>query len=97
MHVIRCDCCGKEEVECNKFSYLCHLEAEGFLLNNAYVDNDGNPVSRRDITRDLCNRCYNDIVGVAVERYVKLVRERFFPEGCAGKDRKTKQKRRVKC
>lgn len=65
MHVIRCDCCGKEG-DCNKFSYLCHLENQD--LSNAYVDNDGNSISGREVAVDLCNRCYNDIVSVAVEK-----------------------------
>ena len=71
MHVIRCDCCGKEG-DCNKFSYLCHLEAENQGVNNAYVDNDGNPISSRMIEKDFCNKCYNYIVGAAIDRFRKL-------------------------
>ena len=60
-----CDKCGKDAN--NKFSYLCHLESEHL----GYVDKDFNRVSGRTIEKDLCNKCYNDIVGLAVTALLK--------------------------
>ena len=61
-----CDKCGKDGAS-NKFSYLCHLEREQI----GYVDKDFNRVSGRTIEKDLCNKCYNDIVGLAVTALLK--------------------------
>jgi len=58
-----CDACGREGAE-NRFSYLIHLEPS--LVNNQYIDNEGNPTSGREVSVELCNRCYNEIVGAAV-------------------------------
>jgi len=58
-----CDACGREGAE-NRFSYLIHLEPS--LVNNQYSDNEGNPTSGREVSVELCNRCYNEIVGAAV-------------------------------
>ena len=61
-----CDKCGKDGAS-NKFTYLCHLESEKI----GYVDKDFNRVSGRTIEKDLCNKCYNDIVGLAVTALLK--------------------------
>ena len=65
-----CDVCGKErERSLNKFSYLCHIDdvIEG-NISNGYVDNDGNRISGRENSVDLCNKCYNEIVFAAVKK-----------------------------
>ena len=61
-----CDKCDKDGAS-NKFTYLCHLESEHL----GYVDKDFNRVSGRTIEKDLCNKCYNDIVGLAVTALLK--------------------------
>lgn len=64
-----CDCCNKEtKHRPNQFKYLCHLDDPP----GCYEDEEGNAVSGREIVVDLCNKCYNDILGVAIERYKKL-------------------------
>jgi hypothetical protein len=59
-----CDACCKEGAE-NRFSYLIHLD-ESPLANNQYIDNNGLPTSGREVSVELCNCCYNEIVGAAV-------------------------------
>ena len=61
-----CDKCGEDGAS-NKFSYLCHLESEQV----GYVDRDFNRVGGRTMEKDLCNKCYNDIVGLAVTALLK--------------------------
>jgi len=63
MHKVVCDACGKEGAN-NTFSYRCHLDEPTAC---GYVDGDGNPISGREVTVDLCNACYNRVVGKAVE------------------------------
>ena len=58
---IYCDRCEKEGAS-NKFQYLCHLDTDKI----GYVDNDFNRVSGRYIEKDLCNKCYNEVVGASV-------------------------------
>lgn len=62
-----CDRCGKEGAS-NSFAYLCHLDflAEGSNNIAGHVDGDGNPVSDRHVSVDLCNACYNEVVLPAV-------------------------------
>jgi len=64
-----CDCCSKEIPQGrtgNAFSYLCHID--GILDGNAgYVDSDGNAISGRTVTKDLCPACYNRVMAEAVK------------------------------
>lgn len=62
-----CDACGNENAG-NKFSYLCHLDDHIGL----YSDGKGNIISGRSIDIDLCNACYNKIVGAAVKEFKKI-------------------------
>lgn len=71
-----CDCCGKEktgEFAMNGFAYKCHLDdlAEG-KYSNGHVDREFNHISGRPIQVDLCNKCYNDVVIVAVKKLKEL-------------------------
>ncbi len=61
-----CDKCGIDGAY-RKFSYAYHLERE----NINPVDKDGNKVSDTIVEKDLCNKCYNDIVGSAVTALLK--------------------------
>ena len=72
MHKIVCDCCGKDGAR-NTFGYLCHLD--GLATggdNGGYVDFEFNSVSGRYESKDLCNKCYNDIVLESVKAFHKL-------------------------
>ena len=63
-----CDKCGSDGAR-NKFSYLCHLERNDF---NGHADKDGNRISGRYIEKDLCNKCYNKVVGLAVTELLRV-------------------------
>lgn len=69
---IFCDACGNEGAS-NEFSFRCHLSAiyEGKLLSG-YSDRDFNPVSGRNDTVDLCNKCYNIVVMPSVIKLKEL-------------------------
>lgn len=60
-----CDACGIEIKENRQvFSPLCHLvETDG----GQYVDREWNPISGRYVEFDLCLKCYNWIMGKAVQ------------------------------
>lgn len=70
MNLIFCDCCGKETKSVNHFTYLCHLEDKSHT--NGYVDNEMNRVSGRHVSKDLCNKCYNDVVSASVNKFLEL-------------------------
>ena len=67
-----CDACGQEGAR-NKFSYPVHIRD---MLNNMigakYVDNEGNGVSGRNETVDLCNNCQNRVYVAAVKTFRAL-------------------------
>ncbi len=64
MKKIFCDACGKEGAS-NRWGYRVHLDTG--LRADGYMDSEGNTVSGRDVEVDMCNRCYNEIVGAAVK------------------------------
>lgn len=66
-----CDVCKKNAS--NEFKYLFHLD--NFVSINHYTDSEGNLISGRYITVDLCNKCYNEIVGCAVDKLKKKQNE----------------------
>lgn len=68
---IFCDCCGREGAS-TKFSFLTHLNPKRGEFVNGYVDQEGNRVSGRTDTFDLCHKCYNTIVGAAINKFVEL-------------------------
>jgi len=73
MRKIFCDCCGKEIDSSIRFEYLCHLDPSGKW--NGYTDSDGQPVSGRHESRDLCLKCYNQIMSKAVSKFEELRKE----------------------
>ena len=70
-----CDACDKEitNSHLNEFSYLCHLES---MLDgtDSHSDSEGNRTSQRTVSKELCNKCYNEIVIVAVKKLRELER-----------------------
>jgi hypothetical protein len=61
-----CDRCGvesKDNHSLNPVSILCHLaEVDKRDKVNGYSDSDGNAISGRSVTFELCNRCYNKVM-----------------------------------
>lgn len=68
-----CDACEKEMKTSNSgtFAVKVHL-LDSNLSMGGYVDRDLNPVSGRMENLDLCNACYNLIMGAAVAKLVEL-------------------------
>lgn len=65
-----CDACGEQLPTGsgpNKYSYRCHL-TKPLSVSSGFADRDGNRVSGRDDTIDLCNRCYNDVVMPSIKK-----------------------------
>lgn len=52
-----CDSCNIEIKQVNVFNYPCHITRDNKLAG--YVDNEGNGVSGRMDSIDLCNKCQN--------------------------------------
>lgn len=67
-----CDCCGKQEHRLNSLELKKHVEdlAQGRV--NGYVDQEGNTVSGITNRYDLCNKCYNDVALVALNKFFEL-------------------------
>lgn len=65
MKKVICDACGRDGANC-QFEYDCHLDDLAAGKPAAYSDSEGNSVSGRTVTVDLCNACYNNIVVLAV-------------------------------
>lgn len=57
---IYCDACGKEDSG-KKFDGPCHLLDEKFRDKLGYIDDSGNSISGRNVTFDVCNKCWNEI------------------------------------
>ena len=76
MRKVFCDCCEKEITVMGTFtfSYYCHLDKE-FRFKCGYGDKDHNSVSGRSIGKELCAKCYNEIVIVSVEKFESLRKE----------------------
>lgn len=66
-----CDACSKETITIKSFDYLCHLDNEPASILG-YVDDCGNPTSKRLNHYDLCTKCYNSIMIKAVEQFNKI-------------------------
>ena len=66
-----CDRCGVESKPNNSFNtvgILCHL-AEMDKRNSVagHVDSEGNFISGRSVTFELCNSCYNKVMKPAAD------------------------------
>lgn len=70
---ITCDVCKRDcnDYGHNKYSYLVHLDSDRV----GYVDRNFNAVSGRPLTFDLCNECYNVVVGASVAKFKQLQKE----------------------
>jgi hypothetical protein len=69
-----CDACEKEIISSNggtSCPVKVHL-LDNNGINNMYIDRDFNPVSGRFENLDLCNACYNKIMGAAVAKLVEI-------------------------
>ena len=71
MTKVICDICGSDKSH-NQFSVLCHLASFANDALNSYTDNEGNRVSGRPDSFDLCNKCYNEVMGVAMKKFYEL-------------------------
>lgn len=66
-----CDCCGKE-AKVVHYQFRVHMKdiVNGHV--NGFVDNDMNRVSGRDVTVELCHKCYNEVVYPSVAKLKEL-------------------------
>lgn len=69
-----CDRCEKElKHGRNVFRYSYHLDPKTGFGGHAYIDFDNDKaivqVSGREIEKDVCNTCYNEVMGVAVAKF----------------------------
>lgn len=68
-----CDACGVEIKENRQvFSSLCHLVETD---RGQYVDREWNPISGRHVEFDVCLKCYNRVMGKAVEEFKAIIKE----------------------
>lgn len=65
-----CNCCGKEITSRLTFNYLVHIDSE--LGLNGYSDSDGNRVSGREESKDVCIKCYNSIYHKAMDEFNRI-------------------------
>lgn len=71
-----CDCCGKElSGQPMILGVPCHLWSFKDNISEIYVDNEGNAVSGRMDSIDMCNRCSNLVFGVAVKKVIEIQKE----------------------
>jgi hypothetical protein len=79
MRFIECDCCGRRDEErqdFHGFSYLCHLDQSqrpGEYVKG--IDGELVPFSGRYEEKDLCLKCYNQVVLAAVLKFEELKEE----------------------
>lgn len=65
-----CDCCGQEVNTLYTFKYLVHIKHTNSF--DGYCDNEGNRVSGREDSKELCIKCYNEILGVSYSKFEEL-------------------------
>lgn len=80
-----CDCCGKElKKRGNVFVWLCHLTDIANGKNPGWEGIDGidehdfsksQPISGREDSAELCNKCYNEIVILSVKSLFETMKE----------------------
>lgn len=61
-----CDACGTETKKIVKFSFPCHLFQKK-TVNDGYSDDDGNEISGRLETIELCSCCSNRAYSAALK------------------------------
>ena len=61
-----CDACGKETKRIVKFSVPCHLFGKQ-TVNDGHTDEDGNEISERLETIELCSFCSNKAYSAALK------------------------------
>lgn len=83
MTKIICDCCGREVLSLRNFRYLIHLD-ENYRtkMNCRYQDSEGNYSSGRYEEKDLCQKCYNEIMMTAVKKFESLREEHNASSKC---------------
>lgn len=66
-----CDACGIEikQNSLNHFTYHCHIADRNMI---GYVDSEGNAVSGREESKEVCNKCYNTILSTAYAKYEEI-------------------------
>ncbi len=68
-----CDCCGKETKEGYKFEhYNGMVPIKKDHIMRIFVDKNGNPLSSNKETKELCDNCYNIIIGKALKEFNAL-------------------------
>jgi hypothetical protein len=69
-----CDACGKDITNNRvcQLSYLVHLDRDQRCRCTGYVDSDGNSISGRSVSYDLCIYCYNKCMIKAVEEFENI-------------------------
>jgi hypothetical protein len=80
MKKVFCDCCERDITGngCYTFTYFCHLDKER-RIKCGYIDLEGNAVSGRQESKDLCIKCYNTITFAAVLKFENL-QEQYYEE-----------------
>lgn len=66
-----CDKCGKEiskSYNAHKFEVAKHISEPNGC---GYVDSEWNDVSGTVVSYDLCNKCYNEVMGAAWKEFIK--------------------------
>ena len=69
-----CDACGEEHKQLHTFKIPIHLLSE--TGEPGYIDADGNSISGRMDSIDLCNRCLNCVYSKAVDEINQRLKER---------------------
>ena len=71
---IECDCCRAKLKRVNKWQFRSHIKHMSFgtVAGITYTDENDNPMSDQITEKDLCNKCYNEIMLAAFEKYRAL-------------------------
>lgn len=68
-----CDCCGKEIKGMGApISVPCHLYSFANNVSGMYVDIEGNRISGKYDTIDLCVKCSNEVFSSAMKKFYAI-------------------------
>lgn len=72
MKINLCDACGKHMINHDSgrtIGYAVHIEDMMNGIIPGYSDLDGNSISGRETSWEVCNKCYNEIMTPMVRKF----------------------------
>ena len=67
-----CEGCGRQTDRTYPIPLPVHIAVEKFRGLNGHSDNEGNPVSGRNVNINLCRKCHNTVCDVTCRQVMNI-------------------------